>query len=87
SRLATEWYPENLAQQDYLVNTYVKNRIVDEREFRLIRPLALSGAILGGLAWLDLHFRKGRSIGREAEFDRALDHALSRLVSFQHLRH
>ena len=87
SRLATEWFPEDLAQQDYFVRSYVKNRIVDEREFRLIRPLALSGAILGGLAWLDLHFRKGRSIGREEEFERAIDHALSRLISFHQLRH
>ncbi len=82
SRLASEWYPEDLAQQDNLVDIYVKNRIVDEREFRLIRPLALSGAILGGLAWLDLHFRKRRSIGRESEFERAIDHALKRLTSF-----
>ena len=82
ARLASEWFPDNFSQQINLVNTYVKNRIIDEREFRLIRPLALSGAILGGLAWVDLHFRKRRSIGREVEFDKALDHAISRLVSF-----
>jgi hypothetical protein len=82
ARLASEWFPDDFSQQLKLVNSYVKNRIIDEREFRLIRPLALSGAILGGLAWIDLHFRKRRSIGREAEFDKALDHAILRMLSF-----
>lgn len=82
ARLTSEWFPNDALRTDQFIRYYESHHRITNLERDAIRPLSLAGAILGGLAWLDLHFVKKRTIGRDEEFQNALQHALLRLQPF-----
>ncbi len=79
ARLTGDWFPGDKQSIELALMHYRYEYSVTFQELDLIAPLALAGAILGGLAWVDLHFKKQRTAGRELEFQKALTHALNRL--------
>lgn len=81
ARLTSDWFPGDQTRVESALNHYSLVSCITPQELGLIPPLALAGAILGGLAWVDLHFRKRRTCGRENDFQHALSHAFDRLKS------
>ncbi|MFM1801285.1 MAG: hypothetical protein RJA81_637 [Planctomycetota bacterium] len=82
ARLTGDWFPDSSHYVSYFLSSYEKKYRLEAVEQDSIKPLALSGAILGGLAWIDLHFVKKRTYGRDQEFTEALDRALLRINTF-----
>lgn len=82
ARITSEWFPNDPDRAARFIRKYEGNRRLSILEHDSIRPLAMAGAVLGGLAWMDLHFVKKRTVGRDREFQVALDHALQRLTAF-----
>ena len=81
ARLTSDWFPGDQTRFETALTHYSSVSCVTPQELGLIPPLALAGAILGGLAWVDLHFRKRRTSGRDNDFQHALSHAYNRLKS------
>lgn len=81
ARLTSDWFPGDQTRFETALTRYSSVSCVTPQELGLIPPLALAGAILGGLAWVDLHFRKRRTSGRDNDFQHALSHAYNRLKS------
>ena len=79
ARLLNEWFPGDKVLFDRALSLYQKEHPLTNFEIRLVDTLGLAGAVLGGLAWIDLYFHQGRAEGREEEFQNALDHAINRL--------
>lgn len=82
ARLLNDWFPGDKLLFNQALLLYQKESPLNDAEIRLMHALGLAGSILGGLAWVDLYFRKGRSHGREEAFQTALDLAISRLRSY-----
>lgn len=85
ARLLNDWFPSNKPRFNSAIDIYRSLHSLSESEILLVHALACSGSILGGLAWIDLHFRKNRSLGREDQFVKSVDHAIDRLRG--HLPH
>jgi len=79
SRLLGEWYRLDRATKDLALGTYESFRPLGPAEIAAVEPLILANAILGGIAWFDIHDRRRLTQGREAAAIRALKHAEDRL--------
>lgn len=79
SRLLGEWYRLDRATKDLALTTYESFRRLEPAEIAAVEPLILANAILGGIAWFDIHDRRRLTLGRETAAIRALKHAEERL--------
>ena len=79
TRLLNDWFPDDKLLYNQAIRCYQSESALQDQEIFLAEKLSQSGAILGGLAWVDLYFHKGRAKGRESEFLNALDLAIKRL--------
>jgi homoserine kinase type II len=81
ARLCGEWFPNDRARWTTVIKAYESAGERLSESIDLIEALVLSGAVLGGMAWFDIHFRRRLSVGREAAFQRALNAARERLAA------
>ncbi len=79
SRLLGEWFRLDRVAKDLALTTYESFRPLGPAEIAAVEPLILANAILGAVAWFDIHDRRRLTQGREAAAIRALKHAEERL--------